>query len=1040
MDSPTFRKQYKNLNKRQREAVDAIQGPVMVIAGPGTGKTSILTLRIANILQKTDTPPDAILALTFTESGAYSMRRKLVEIIGGAAYRVGIFTFHGFANHIIKRYQESFPRIVGSRSATSADQARILEEIFLRSRFKLIRPFGDIFYYVPKALRAIQNLKRENISHGEFKKALSTEVKRIKSSPERFHDKGRFKGELRAIYRDRLRKIEKSRELATVYELYGAKLSRERLFDFEDMLLETIRALEKDRDLLLTLQEQYHYILADEHQDANSAQNRILELLSSFDDVPNLFMVGDEKQAIYRFQGASLENFLYFKKRFPQALLVNLKENYRSTQMILDASHSLMKNGNISSELPENVLRPRLLGQTSGGKKNLRFFEFGSTPTEIAFVVGDIEERLRSGAFPREIAVLFRDNEDALPLVLALEKTTIPFSVFSDEDILRDQELGKLLLILRAVSEPGNPSLFAEMLHLDFLGVPPVTLYELLRFCHTNRVSLFDVLQSRILQKKARIGEKERIPALFNDFSRWARLAKNASAGETVETIARESGFVRTLFSARGSLRALEKLDALFSHLKELSANQRAFQLRDFLEILERLQKHGMRLSGKGVRPEFYDSISLLTAHRAKGLEFSYVYIINAIDGHWGGRRGREDFYIPLFLNVVSDMAEDFKSLLPKTAVPLLEKGELAEDEDERRLFYVALTRARKEVIITMSRESTGGRQALPSQFVEDIPQVFLSREDTVAIEKRLRKHTPFYLKERINVGPSVTLKEYLQKVFLEQGLTVTALNNYLSCPWEYFFKNLVRLPQIPAPYLSYGNAMHDALNRFFDRYRESARVGKKELLRFFDRSLLKSPLPLREFGEYKRRGRFALSGYVDLRHDSFTRDTNNEYEITGVFLPLQKGIKLLLRGKLDKIERNSDGTVTVVDYKTGKPKSRTEILGTTKGGNGNMKRQLDFYKLLLSPRLNHESWRRADFGEMKTGVIDFLEPDAKGNYHQEVFEITERDATAVAEEAIRVGKDIYNLAFWDKRCRDRKCEYCRLRDSIAGMKPRRKS
>src|SRR3990167_6801392 len=175
MSGSVFKKQYKKLNPKQRQALDALAGPVMVIAGPGTGKTSILTLRIANILQKTDTAPDSILALSFTESGAYSMRRKLVEIIGGAAYRVGIFTFHGFANHLIEKFSESFPRIVGGRPATEADQARILEAIFIRNRFRIIRPFGDIFYYLPKALRAIRNLKRENILPARFEKAVRQE-------------------------------------------------------------------------------------------------------------------------------------------------------------------------------------------------------------------------------------------------------------------------------------------------------------------------------------------------------------------------------------------------------------------------------------------------------------------------------------------------------------------------------------------------------------------------------------------------------------------------------------------------------------------------------------------------------------------------------------------------------------------------------------------------------------------------------------------------------------------------------------------------
>ncbi len=836
MNTQVFDEQYRKLNRKQREAVDTLAGPVMVIAGPGTGKTSILTLRIANILQKTDTTPDSILALTFTESGVYSIRRKLVEIIGGAAYRVGIYTFHGFANSIIERFAESFPKIIGGRSASVADQVRILEKIFARNRFKLIRPFGDIFHYVPKALHAIHHLKRENILPKDLRSLLRKELKQIKRAPDRLHGKGRFKGELKATFRDRERMLEKSLELAVVYEKYEEALAQERLFDFEDMILEAIRALKEDRNLRLTLQERYHYILADEHQDANDAQNRILELLSSFDDSPNLFLVGDEKQAIYRFQGASLENFLYFKKLFPIATLIHLEENFRSTQFILDASHSLMEKGRIPDMLPREVLRPRLKGMQKGEARNIRFLEFVRAESEILFLVDEISSRVQAGCQPGAIAVLFRDNADAQPIIQGFERTSIPFSVLSDEDILADEDLRKFVTILRAVATPSEER-FAEMLFVDFLGVPQVKLYETLQFCRSFRLSLFEVLRDPSLRRKAEIKGDEPIMRMFAEFDRWVLVARNRSAGEAVEHMARESGFVRHLLGSRGSLRGLERLDSLFNQLKELSEHKRKFTLSEFLEILDRLEKHHLRLKGRSTRPEFLDSVTLMTAHRAKGLEFEYVYVVGAVDGHWGGRRGREPFYLPLGQR----------------------GGEDEETEDERRLFFVSLTRARREVVITMAQEAPGGKRRLPSQFVEDIDSRFLLREDTVLIEERLSAQEPSYLKPRANTGPSVSLREYLRKVFLEQGLTVTSLNNFLSCPWEYFFKNLVRLPKLPESHLSFGNAVHDALHRYFDSLREGRVVKKKDLLNFFGEALERSPLPLREFNEYRERGRKAL-------------------------------------------------------------------------------------------------------------------------------------------------------------------------------------
>lgn len=1006
MSEALFNKLYTKLNPKQREAVDAIEGPVMVIAGPGTGKTSILTLRIANILKRTDTPPDAVLALTFTESGAYSMRKKLVEIIGGAAYRVGMFTFHGFANHLIGRFAESFPRIIGGRPAHAADQARMLEGIFLKNQFALIRPFGDIFHFVPEGLRAIRDLKRENLSPTIFFRALTRERRELLRAPDRFHKSGRFKGELRRGIRERLRRIEKSFELAEVYRQYEERLATERLFDFEDMILEVIRALERDKDLLSSVREQYQYVLADEHQDANSAQNRILELLTSFDDTPNLFLVGDEKQAIYRFQGASLRNFLYFKKRYPKTRLITLEENYRSTQALLNAAHSLMEKGKVPKDVSLPLLRLRLRAARAGAPRAIRFFEFERHETEIAFLAEDVERQLKlTGA--SGIAILVRDNRDALPLVEAFEKTKIPFTAPGNDDPLEDEMVRKLFLILRAAAAPGSPERFAELLHVDFLGVEPAALYEFLLACRNRRAPLFAAVRNpKLLQNYA---VPTRIRTLYDDLNRFARVAKNRSAAEAIETVARESGFLEALLAKRGSLRSLERLDALFADLKELSSGRREFSLAEFLEAVDRLKRHGLSFASGSARPEFRDAVSILTAHRAKGLEFDRVYITGTAFGHWGSRRPRTGFYVP-------------------------QKGAASEDdEDERRLFFVALTRSRGDAVITMSKMGAAGKPLLPSQFVEDIDRRFITRENCRALESRLRKKTPFILRPKINAGPSLSLKEYLQRVFLEQGLTVTAFNNYLSCPWEYFFKNLVRLPQLPEPYLLYGEAMHDALRRFFDFLAGGKKPGEKALLTFFDKALERSPLPLREFSAYQKRGRKALSGYFKKRRSSLGASALNEFEVTGVFVPLSVGkarrVELLLRGILDRIERHEDGTVTVVDYKTGRPRTRAEILGETKSAAGrpagDLKRQLDFYKVLLD---NFEKGRY----RMTEGVIDFIEPDARGEYRRETFAVTQSDAAAMVEEVQRIGSEIYHLAFWDKHCGWRGCEYCRLRDAMA--------
>src|SRR3989338_6183050 len=231
MESSKFEELYKKLNPRQKEAVDAIEGPVMVIAGPGTGKTSILTLRIANILAKTDTSSDSILALTFTESGVHSMRQKLADIIGSVAYKVNINTFHGFANEIIKNYPEEFPRIIGSNNTTDIDQIKILEEIISSAKLKKLKPYGDPFYHIRPIISEIRNLKRENVNPEKLAEIIKEQERNFSNVEDLYHKNGKYSGEIKGKYKDLEKSIEKNKELLIVYKQYEKSLMEKRLYD-----------------------------------------------------------------------------------------------------------------------------------------------------------------------------------------------------------------------------------------------------------------------------------------------------------------------------------------------------------------------------------------------------------------------------------------------------------------------------------------------------------------------------------------------------------------------------------------------------------------------------------------------------------------------------------------------------------------------------------------------------------------------------------------------------------------------------------------
>lgn len=989
MTKGNYEKNYDRLNPQQKEAVNAIDGPVMVIAGPGTGKTQILTLRIANILKQTDTSPEAILALTFTESGVVSMRSRLADIIGSTAYRVTISTFHGFANNIIRNHPEEFPYIIGANSITDVDQYKIMEEIITASELSVLRPFGDTFYYLRSALSTINKLKQEGVSPDKFEEIVLKEEKNFALIDDLIYDKGAHKGKMKGKYQEMQKHINKNKELAILYHAYQKALRDRKMYDYSDMIMEVSSVLEKNSDFLLTLQEKYQYFLIDEHQDTNNAQNRIIELLANYYENPNVFMVGDEKQAIFRFQGASLENFLYFKNRFKGAKLITLVHNYRSSQIILNLATSLMKKGELEA-------------QAGHPDKQIPLYQFNSSDAEIYFLARHIQDRIKAdakaGAKPEEIAVLYKENADALPVAYMLEKLGVPFMIESDLNVLKDEDIKKLLLILHAIKDFGDAGRLYEMLHVDFLGLEPLDLYKLIEYSRRNHLNPYDVIRSDTHLKEAGVEASERFTELYKHLSGWKKLSQNMGAASVFEIIVRESGLMAHLLANDDPFSKIEKIRALFDQVKALIENHKDYTLGQFLDYLDMLQEHRILLKNGSlhVKP---GRVRLMTAHKSKGLEFDYVYIINLFDGHWGNKRRIEHFKIPDSVYKIDTALED------------------SENQDERNLFYVALTRARKEIVLSYSKQGTNGREQLVSQFIDEMDSAFIEAGDAGEYEAELAGKQEILFSESQRSTVKLNDKEYLNELFKKYGLSVTALNNYLDCPWKYFYSNLVRIPEAPNKHLIYGNAIHQALKDFFDKFSEED-PGPEFMVKRFEEELAHQPIEESDYKEVLAKGRKCLPEYYKEYHSTWPKNYFSEFKIEGI--EIAPDIKI--NGKLDKMEiLDSANNVNVVDYKTGKPKTRNAIAGKTVSSDGNYKRQLVFYGLLLS-KFSDQKYK------MLSGDIDFVEPDEKGKYKKESFIITKEEVAELEELVKTTGADILSLAFWDKTCDDKDCHYCALR------------
>ncbi len=1030
---PSFEEKYAALNAEQRRAVDALRGPVMVIAGPGTGKTTVLTLRIANILRAAEkgkvprTLPERILALTFTESGAAEMRRKLAELVGQSAYRVEISTFHGFANRVIQNHPDHFPEIVGASPIVELMQVDVMRRILDAKgsaglKLDKLRPFGDPYFYLRNIIRAIAELKQQGISPEEFARIAEEKKERFFANPDLRHASGKYEGKMKGKYESGAKRIEKNLELVRVYEAYQRTLREARQYDYADMIMFAELALEKDEDLRRALQSAYDYFLLDEHQDTNDAQNRIVELLvdDSGDDpardaaAPNLFVVGDEKQAIFRFQGASLENFHYFRTRYKDVQLIALRSNYRSTQAILNAAQAVSP-------------RETELVAEAGHRESPAHLAVLSTPdVEHFFIARKIEEILKTGVPPEEIAVLYRDNRDAAPVARMLERLHVPYNIESDQDVLGDLEVRKLLRILHAVRHFGSDVHLAEALHVDFLGIAPMDAYRMIAFAGRQRgkVKLFDVLASEDLQKEAGVtsaASGAAATAFARNLSEWKRAAENEGPVEAFESIVRDSGCLAAVLRHPAGSEKLAKLHALFDLLKSFVERDRRSTLRDFFDYLDLMEAHGVAVKAKDTA-RMPGRVRLMTAHRSKGLEFDHVFIAGAVNGKWGSRFRRDQLVLP-------------KGIYAKVAARAEE--ELDEDDgdaDERNVFYVALTRARKEVFITMAKADRDGKELLPTQFVAEMKPEILQPEDTAAYEAEFaarRAELTFGAApdgapaEKAEKTPELADKEFLNALFAGQGISVTALNNYLECPWAYFYRNLIRIPEAPNKHLSFGNAVHDALKAYFDELDRGEDLGREYLVRRFEEALAREPIPEHEYEEALAKGRKALPAFYDGYHEAWLAFLQggghvlNELRVDGV--AVKDGTQI--NGKLDRVEILEDGKqVRVVDYKTGRPKSRNVIEGNTKDADGNYKRQLVFYKLLL----DKEGKR-----DMTEGVIQFVEPDEKGKPHREAFTVTPGEVAVLEKLVTDVAAEIRDLTFWNKGCHQPDCAYCKLREGM---------
>lgn len=959
MSTNEFDSLYKNLNKAQKQAVDTIEGPVMVIAGPGTGKTTILTLRIANILKTTDTPANGILAITFTDAGVRAMKEKLQGIIGDRANDVKIHTFHSFASSVISEYPDHFLHLSDIKQITDIEQESMIRSIISDSKFRDLRPSGKPDAYIGSIIKTIDDAKKEALTPEMVREYAKNEIKKTENDDNSISTKGATKGKLKAEAIEAIEKCKRTALFAEVYEIYESRKKESKKMDFNDLIIELLLALRNDELLLRLLQERYLYIHIDEHQDTNDAQNFIIGIIAEFFETPNIFIVGDEKQAIYRFQGASVENFMLLQKKWSSMKVISLNTNYRSHGGILDASFAMIEKNYDKDEYKN--LRIRLESGNDEKAKPIDIVTGENTASIEIYLIKELKKRIENKK-EETVAIIMRRNRDLDRVIRILEAKNIAFSSERTVDIF-SHPVGRIFFdLLEYIANPENTEALAKTIIAGLWNISFEKGAELVAKLRSGKS--IDLPSINLIMEK-----------MLHD-SAVGFLIHLAQHSSFINLVSKEASYVHVW---RGIISLAESLT-------------RESDINDPVKLIEKMLEYRLSAENKSIKISIgasESSIQVMTAHGSKGLEFDYVFTMYTTEEAWIGRVRGGSFILPKKRTSEHDI------------------------RDARRLFYVAITRARKHVMVLTSLEESDSKLLTPLRFIDEldhknVSNIFLKKSGNEEIYKSDVKQ---------NKKESSSIINLAKRVLTDKGLSVTALNHFIECPNKFLYLSILKIPQTPEISAEKGSAMHYAFDHVWKSENKSAKAIENVLLEkiqaYFEESLLsisEKEIAKRELIEKAPVVAKALESHFALgkRASIFTESW------------IETKLDIPIHGKLDAIVDNGH-EVLVFDYKTREAMSINAIRGETKNSNGNYFRQLVFYKILLDGDLRFRSRKVIP-------SLVFVIPDPKGRCPTITLPIEKKDIDIVKDNIKTLVDSVWSGKILNSKCDDPKCEWCGLR------------
>ncbi len=871
-----------DLDGSQRRAVTHGTGALLIVAGAGTGKTRVITRRIAWLIATRRARPSEILALTFTDRAADEMQARVDELVPYGYADTAIHTFHAFGDRLVREFAfelglPSDPRVLGR-----AETVVFLREHLFELGLDRYLPLGDPTRFLDALAGLFSRAKDEDVDADVYLAHARELVASARSAlAADGADPGMQDDRASTIsQRASLEEAESQLELAGAYARYQQLLSAAGYLDFGDQVHLALRLLREHPAALHALRRRFRYILVDEFQDTNRTQLELLALLAG--PGGNLTVVGDDDQAIYAFRGAAIRNILEFRERFSARVIV-LRRNHRSRAPILEAARRLIRHNDPDRlEVREGLDKRLVAVRRARRPAPVRHQAFATSDAEADFIGDQIALRLQRGIPAGEIAVLVRTNAVADPLLRSLNMRGIPWRFSGASGLYAQPHVRRLLAFLRAVANPDSTvDLYALAAEAPY-GLSGTDLARLVQSAHRTNRSLWSVLREKASTEDPGLGSESRdaVRRLLGDLEAEIELAQQRPAGEVLYDYLRRCGTLAELAAAgpgaEARLRETARFFDVVRRQSQLLRDPRIAFLAPYLGVLVEAGDQ------PPAEDDEIDAVSVLTVHRAKGLEFRVVFVAGLADGRFPMRAHRATLDLPRGLDA-SASSEGPDNLA-----------------EERRLCYVAMTRARDELVLTSAADTGGRRLRQLSPFVLEALDSPAGPPVTVGAASAIERHRP-----------AETVAAPQAAVHPLGPLSFTQLEDYLSCPARFRYRHVLRLPSPPHHAVTYGIAVHEAVAAFGRSQLQGRPLSAERLLEVFAGAWSGEGFLSREHEEARLRvGRAALLRFREGALAGSHRPIAIEEPFT---VPL---VGIRLQGRFDRVDEGPEGVI-VTDFKS---------------------------------------------------------------------------------------------------------------------------